>query len=74
MYHIVATIYCYDCSYQDPEGQSMLRVTTVTRRWIDTAVSSEVSYFTLFRTLVFINISLYLVFQMEINDLLINNN
>ncbi|XP_022972255.1 protein transport protein SEC23-like [Cucurbita maxima] len=28
-------------SYQDPEGQSMLRVTTVTRRWIDTAVSSE---------------------------------
>ncbi|KAK4772029.1 hypothetical protein SAY86_013804 [Trapa natans] len=28
-------------SFQNLEGQSMLRVTTVTRRWIDTAVSSE---------------------------------
>ncbi|OWM84238.1 hypothetical protein CDL15_Pgr011623 [Punica granatum] len=28
-------------SYQNSEGQTMLRVTTVTRRWIDTAVSSE---------------------------------
>ncbi|XP_015886791.2 protein transport protein SEC23 E [Ziziphus jujuba] len=28
-------------SFQNPEGQMMLRVTTVTRRWIDSAVSSE---------------------------------
>ena len=42
MNNMGAVIYYYDCSYQDPEGQSMLRVTTVTRRWIDTAVSSEV--------------------------------
>ncbi|CAN0898590.1 Protein transport protein SEC23 [Linum grandiflorum] len=28
-------------SYQNPEGQTLLRVTTVTRRWIDSAVSSE---------------------------------
>lgn len=28
-------------SYQNPEGQLMLRVTTVSRRWIDSAVSSE---------------------------------
>ncbi|KAL2567438.1 hypothetical protein AAZV13_18G003500 [Glycine max] len=29
-------------SYQDPSGQSVLRVTTVTRRWVDSSVSSEV--------------------------------
>ncbi|KAF5736623.1 protein transport protein SEC23-like [Tripterygium wilfordii] len=28
-------------SYQSPDGQMMLRVTTVTRSWIDSAVSSE---------------------------------
>ncbi|WCJ27533.1 Sec23/Sec24 protein transport family protein [Euphorbia peplus] len=28
-------------SYQNPEGQTLLRVTTVTRRWIDSAVSTE---------------------------------
>ncbi|KAL2343489.1 hypothetical protein Fmac_004774 [Flemingia macrophylla] len=28
-------------SYQSPDGQSVLRVTTVTRRWVDVAVSSE---------------------------------
>ncbi|OWM84240.1 hypothetical protein CDL15_Pgr011625 [Punica granatum] len=28
-------------SYQNPDGQTMLRVTTVTRRWIDSALSSE---------------------------------
>ncbi|KAJ9173882.1 hypothetical protein P3X46_016974 [Hevea brasiliensis] len=28
-------------SYQNPEGHTLLRVTTVTRRWIDSAVSSE---------------------------------
>ncbi|KAK7400043.1 hypothetical protein VNO78_11242 [Psophocarpus tetragonolobus] len=28
-------------SYQRPNGQSVLRVTTVTRRWVDVAVSSE---------------------------------
>ncbi|KAK8681247.1 hypothetical protein V6N13_053654 [Hibiscus sabdariffa] len=28
-------------SYQDPEGKTMLRVTTVTRRWVDSAISSE---------------------------------
>ncbi|XP_059445109.1 protein transport protein SEC23 E-like [Corylus avellana] len=28
-------------SYQNPEGQLMLRVTTISRRWIDSAVSSE---------------------------------
>ncbi|KAL6343158.1 hypothetical protein AAG906_020947 [Vitis piasezkii] len=28
-------------SYQNPEGQTRLRVTTVTRRWVDSAVSSE---------------------------------
>ena len=28
-------------SYQDPSGQSVLRVTTVTRRWVDSSVSSE---------------------------------
>lgn len=28
-------------SYQNPEGQTLLRVTTVTRQWVDTAVSSE---------------------------------
>ncbi|GMH18623.1 hypothetical protein Nepgr_020464 [Nepenthes gracilis] len=28
-------------SYQNPEGQSFLRVTTVSRRWIDSAVGSE---------------------------------
>lgn len=33
---------CSYCSYQSPDGQSMLRVTTVTRRWVDGADSSEV--------------------------------
>ncbi|XP_065861492.1 protein transport protein SEC23 E-like [Euphorbia lathyris] len=28
-------------SYQNPEGHTLLRVTTVTRRWIDSAVSTE---------------------------------
>ncbi|XP_010532717.1 PREDICTED: protein transport protein SEC23-like isoform X4 [Tarenaya hassleriana] len=28
-------------SYQNPEGQTLLRVTTVTRQWVDTALSSE---------------------------------
>ncbi|MBA0875879.1 hypothetical protein Goshw_024577, partial [Gossypium schwendimanii] len=28
-------------SYQDPEGKRMLRVTTLTRQWVDSAVSSE---------------------------------
>ncbi|MFQ6659979.1 hypothetical protein Gotur_028656 [Gossypium turneri] len=28
-------------SYQDPEGKTMLRVTTVTRQWVDSAVNSE---------------------------------
>ncbi|GMI78693.1 hypothetical protein like AT1G05520 [Hibiscus trionum] len=28
-------------SYQDPQGKTMLRVTTVTRRWVDSAISSE---------------------------------
>ncbi|KAI5406399.1 protein transport protein SEC23 [Lathyrus oleraceus] len=28
-------------SYQGPDGQLVLRVTTVTRRWVDSAVSSE---------------------------------
>ncbi|XP_020226888.1 protein transport protein SEC23 [Cajanus cajan] len=28
-------------SYQGPNGQSVLRVTTVTRRWVDSSVSSE---------------------------------
>ncbi|CAL8992145.1 unnamed protein product [Prunus brigantina] len=28
-------------SFQNPEGQMMLRVTTITRRWIDSTVSSE---------------------------------
>ncbi|KAK7311435.1 hypothetical protein RJT34_09573 [Clitoria ternatea] len=28
-------------SYQGPDGQSVLRVTTVTRRWVDSSVSSE---------------------------------
>ena len=28
-------------SYQSPDGQLVLRVTTVTRRWVDSAVSSE---------------------------------
>ncbi|XP_039007327.1 protein transport protein SEC23-like [Hibiscus syriacus] len=28
-------------SYQDPEGKTMLRVTTVTRQWVDSAASSE---------------------------------
>ncbi|XP_061363758.1 protein transport protein SEC23 E-like isoform X1 [Gastrolobium bilobum] len=28
-------------SYQSPDGQSVLRVTTVTRRWLDVAVRSE---------------------------------
>ncbi|KAB2009182.1 hypothetical protein ERO13_D10G135900v2 [Gossypium hirsutum] len=28
-------------SYQDPEGKTMLRVTTVTRQWVDSTVSSE---------------------------------
>lgn len=28
-------------SYQNPEGQTRLRVTTVTRRWVDSSVSSE---------------------------------
>ncbi|KAK8332614.1 hypothetical protein V6Z11_A10G152200 [Gossypium hirsutum] len=27
--------------YQDPEGKTMLRVTTVTRQWVDSTVSSE---------------------------------
>ncbi|XP_073225298.1 protein transport protein SEC23 E-like isoform X2 [Cicer arietinum] len=29
-------------SYQSPDGQLVLRVTTVTRRWVDSSVSSEV--------------------------------
>ncbi|GKV28604.1 hypothetical protein SLEP1_g37627 [Rubroshorea leprosula] len=28
-------------SYQNPEGKTLLRVTTVTRRWVDSAVNSE---------------------------------
>ncbi|CAN4120872.1 unnamed protein product [Withania somnifera] len=28
-------------SYQSPDGQTKLRVTTITRRWLDTAVGSE---------------------------------
>ncbi|XP_010435181.1 PREDICTED: protein transport protein SEC23 [Camelina sativa] len=28
-------------SYQNPEGKNLLRVTTVTRQWVDTAVSTE---------------------------------
>ncbi|KAM5569715.1 protein transport protein SEC23 [Rosa sericea] len=28
-------------SFQNPQGQMMLRVTTITRRWIDSSVSSE---------------------------------
>ncbi|XP_022638941.1 protein transport protein SEC23 isoform X2 [Vigna radiata var. radiata] len=28
-------------SYQSPNGQSVLRVTTITRRWVDVAISSE---------------------------------
>ncbi|GLU10226.1 hypothetical protein SLE2022_270460 [Rubroshorea leprosula] len=28
-------------SYQNPEGKTLLRVTTVTRQWVDSAVSSE---------------------------------
>ncbi|GMI80393.1 hypothetical protein like AT1G05520 [Hibiscus trionum] len=28
-------------SYQDSDGKSMLRVTTVTRRWVENAVSTE---------------------------------
>ncbi|OIW19152.1 hypothetical protein TanjilG_21008 [Lupinus angustifolius] len=28
-------------SYQSPEGQLLLRVTTVTRRWVDVSISSE---------------------------------
>ncbi|KFK22996.1 hypothetical protein AALP_AAs50735U000600 [Arabis alpina] len=28
-------------SYQNPEGQTLMRVTTVTRQWVDTAVSTE---------------------------------
>ncbi|CDY12738.1 BnaC04g29030D [Brassica napus] len=28
-------------SYQNPEGQTLLRVTTITRQWVDTAVSTE---------------------------------
>ncbi|KAJ6854594.1 hypothetical protein NC651_039512 [Populus alba x Populus x berolinensis] len=28
-------------SYQNPEGMTLLRVTTVTRRWVDSAVNSE---------------------------------
>lgn len=31
-----------NCSYQGPDGQLVLRATTVTRRWVDSAVSSEV--------------------------------
>ncbi|KAK8548076.1 hypothetical protein V6N12_061001 [Hibiscus sabdariffa] len=34
--------------YQDPEGKTMLRVTTVTRRWVDSAWSSVVSIDSLF--------------------------
>ena len=34
-----------NCSYQNPEGQLMLRVTTISRTWIDSAVSSEVCKF-----------------------------
>ncbi|KAE8730829.1 peptidyl-prolyl cis-trans isomerase FKBP65-like [Hibiscus syriacus] len=29
-------------SYQDPQGKTMLRVTTVTRRWVESAVGKEV--------------------------------
>ncbi|XVF12339.1 hypothetical protein REPUB_Repub08aG0108000 [Reevesia pubescens] len=29
-------------SYQDPQGKTMLRVTTVTRQWVDSAVSAEI--------------------------------
>ncbi|CAN6830019.1 unnamed protein product [Brassica oleracea] len=28
-------------SYQNPEGQTLLRVATITRQWVDTAVSTE---------------------------------
>ncbi|KAF3509093.1 hypothetical protein F2Q69_00008500 [Brassica cretica] len=28
-------------SYQNPEGQTLIRVTTITRQWVDTAVSTE---------------------------------
>lgn len=47
-FHWWICLWCYCililyCSYQNPEGKSMLRVTTVTRQWVDSAVSSEVS-------------------------------
>lgn len=44
--HLVIT-YCtflFYCSYQNPEGLMLLRVTTVTRRWVDSAANSEVGY------------------------------
>ncbi|KAJ0233618.1 Sec23/Sec24 [Hirschfeldia incana] len=28
-------------SYQNPEGQTLIRVTTITRQWVDTALSTE---------------------------------
>ena len=36
------------CSYQGADGQLMLRVTTVTRRWVDSSVSSEVGFLYIF--------------------------
>nr|XP_028948308.1 protein transport protein SEC23-like isoform X1 [Malus domestica] len=35
------TSFFLNCSFQNPEGQMMLRVTTITRRWIDSSVSPE---------------------------------
>ncbi|KAF8402167.1 hypothetical protein HHK36_013119 [Tetracentron sinense] len=32
-------------NYQNPEGQSRLRVATITRMWVDSAANSESSYF-----------------------------
>lgn len=41
-YRLSFIFHSCNCSFQNPEGQMMLRVTTITRRWIDSSVSSEV--------------------------------
>ena len=40
---LLSTNVMVTCSYQNPEGQMRLRVTTITRAWVDGS-NTEVSY------------------------------
>lgn len=39
---LMIRLFVYNCSYQGPDSQQKLRVTTISRRWVDGAAGSEV--------------------------------